>query len=150
MQQQNTYIYRSVVDFKWKFTYKLYLVGIQLVVKHLLRCILLLPYTFKQKRLIVQQMIFFCKLKKKSFFNQLIDFFHQILSSDSFHCVNVKDAIDLTQGHYIVSVGRDTMPASQKGGIEAVAVSIMQKCFFLLLEYMDVVFIKSQIFFFSL
>jgi hypothetical protein len=35
----------------------------------------------------------------------------------------VKDAIDLLQGHYIVSVGRDSAPSSQKGGIEAIAVS---------------------------
>ncbi|KAL8124104.1 phosphoinositide phosphatase SAC6-like [Apium graveolens] len=32
-----------------------------------------------------------------------------------------QDAIDLLQGHYIVSVGRDTMPTSKKGGIEAIA-----------------------------
>ncbi|CAH9089743.1 unnamed protein product [Cuscuta europaea] len=32
-----------------------------------------------------------------------------------------KDAIDLLQGHYIVSVARDTMQTSQRGGIEAVA-----------------------------
>ncbi|GAU29818.1 hypothetical protein TSUD_223640 [Trifolium subterraneum] len=31
------------------------------------------------------------------------------------------DAIDLLQGHYIVSVGRDSAPSSQKGGIEAIA-----------------------------
>ncbi|PNX96921.1 phosphatidylinositide phosphatase SAC1-like protein, partial [Trifolium pratense] len=33
-----------------------------------------------------------------------------------------QDAIDLLQGHYIVSVGRDSAPSSQKGGIEAIAV----------------------------
>lgn len=38
----------------------------------------------------------------------------------------VKDAIDLLQGHYIVSVGRDMTPSSQKGGLEAVAVSTSQ------------------------
>uniref|UniRef100_A0A2N9EI01 SAC domain-containing protein n=1 Tax=Fagus sylvatica TaxID=28930 RepID=A0A2N9EI01_FAGSY len=32
-----------------------------------------------------------------------------------------QDAIDLLQGHYIVSVGRDMTPSSQKGGLEAVA-----------------------------
>uniref|UniRef100_A0A5B6YM38 Putative phosphoinositide phosphatase SAC6-like n=1 Tax=Davidia involucrata TaxID=16924 RepID=A0A5B6YM38_DAVIN len=32
-----------------------------------------------------------------------------------------QDAIDLLQGHYIVSVSRDMTPASQKGGLEAVA-----------------------------
>lgn len=32
-----------------------------------------------------------------------------------------QDAIDLLQGHYIVSASRDTMPTRQKGGIEAVA-----------------------------
>ncbi|KAM7529511.1 hypothetical protein LguiB_032921 [Lonicera macranthoides] len=32
-----------------------------------------------------------------------------------------QDAIDLLQGHYIVSVSRDMNPPSQKGGIEAVA-----------------------------
>ncbi|CAH9133499.1 unnamed protein product [Cuscuta epithymum] len=32
-----------------------------------------------------------------------------------------QDAIDLLQGHYIVSVARDTMQSSQRGGIEAVA-----------------------------
>jgi hypothetical protein len=32
-----------------------------------------------------------------------------------------QDAIDLLQGHYIVSVGRDSAPSSQKGGIEAIA-----------------------------
>lgn len=32
-----------------------------------------------------------------------------------------QDAIDLLQGHYIVSVGRDTAASSQKGGIEAIA-----------------------------
>ncbi|GMN28738.1 hypothetical protein TIFTF001_002158 [Ficus carica] len=32
-----------------------------------------------------------------------------------------QDAIDLLQGHYIVSVSRDTSPSSQKGGLEAVA-----------------------------
>lgn len=36
---------------------------------------------------------------------------------------HVKDAIDLLQGHYIVSVGRDTAATSQKGGLEAIAVS---------------------------
>ncbi|PPR82200.1 hypothetical protein GOBAR_AA38518 [Gossypium barbadense] len=35
-----------------------------------------------------------------------------------------QDAIDLLQGHYIVSVSRDMTPPSQKGGLEAVAVSI--------------------------
>lgn len=35
----------------------------------------------------------------------------------------MKDAIDLLQGHYIVSVSRDMTPATQKGGIEAIAVS---------------------------
>lgn len=35
----------------------------------------------------------------------------------------VKDAIDLLQGHYIVSVSRDLTPTAQKGGLEAVAVS---------------------------
>ena len=35
----------------------------------------------------------------------------------------VKDAIDLLQGHYIVSVSRDMTPTTQKGGLEAVAVS---------------------------
>lgn len=34
-----------------------------------------------------------------------------------------KDAIDLLQGHYIVSVARDSMKTSQRAGIEAVAVS---------------------------
>ncbi|KAK3005919.1 hypothetical protein RJ639_017792 [Escallonia herrerae] len=32
-----------------------------------------------------------------------------------------QDAIDLLQGHYIVSVARDMTPPSQKGGIEAIA-----------------------------
>uniref|UniRef100_A0A0R0HDW2 SAC domain-containing protein n=1 Tax=Glycine max TaxID=3847 RepID=A0A0R0HDW2_SOYBN len=32
-----------------------------------------------------------------------------------------QDAIDLLQGHYIVSVGRDTAATSQKGGLEAIA-----------------------------
>lgn len=32
-----------------------------------------------------------------------------------------QDAIDLLQGHYIVSVGRDTAASSQKGGLEAIA-----------------------------
>ncbi|RXI06350.1 hypothetical protein DVH24_018392 [Malus domestica] len=32
-----------------------------------------------------------------------------------------QDAIDLLQGHYIVSVSRDMTPSSQKGGLEAVA-----------------------------
>ncbi|KAK2966852.1 hypothetical protein RJ640_027811 [Escallonia rubra] len=32
-----------------------------------------------------------------------------------------QDAIDLLQGHYIVSVSRDMTPPSQKGGIEAIA-----------------------------
>lgn len=36
---------------------------------------------------------------------------------------HAKDAIDLLQGHYIVSVGRDTAATSQKGGLEAIAVS---------------------------
>lgn len=35
----------------------------------------------------------------------------------------VKDAIDLLQGHYIVSVSRDMTPTTQKGGLEAMAVS---------------------------
>ena len=35
----------------------------------------------------------------------------------------MKDAIDLLQGHYIVSVSRDMAPSSQKGGLEAIAVS---------------------------
>lgn len=39
----------------------------------------------------------------------------------SFH--HAKDAIDLIQGHYIVSVSRDTAASSQKGGLEAIAVS---------------------------
>ena len=37
--------------------------------------------------------------------------------------VFVKDAIDLLQGHYIASVGRDMAPSSQNGGLEAIAVS---------------------------
>lgn len=37
--------------------------------------------------------------------------------------VYVKDAIDLLQGHYIVSVNRDVVPASQNRGLEAIAVS---------------------------
>lgn len=32
-----------------------------------------------------------------------------------------QDAIDLLQGHYIVSVSRDLIPTSQKGGLEALA-----------------------------
>ncbi|KAJ7944064.1 Phosphoinositide phosphatase family protein [Quillaja saponaria] len=32
-----------------------------------------------------------------------------------------QDAIDLLQGHYIVSVSRDLTPSSQKGGLEAIA-----------------------------
>lgn len=35
----------------------------------------------------------------------------------------LKDAIDLMQGHYIMSVSRDMTASSQKGGIEAIAVS---------------------------
>lgn len=35
----------------------------------------------------------------------------------------MKDAIDLLQGHYILSVPRDMKPSSQKGGIETKAVS---------------------------
>lgn len=38
----------------------------------------------------------------------------------------MKDAIDLLQGHYIVSVSREVTPTSQKGGLEAVAVSTIQ------------------------
>lgn len=38
----------------------------------------------------------------------------------------LKDAIDLLQGHYIVSVSRDMTPSSQKGGLETVAVSTSQ------------------------
>lgn len=38
----------------------------------------------------------------------------------------LKDAIDLLQGHYIVSVSRDMTPSSQKGGLESVAVSTNQ------------------------
>ena len=37
--------------------------------------------------------------------------------------VHVKDAIDLLQGHYIVSVSRDLTPPSQSGGLESIAVS---------------------------
>ncbi|KAM7523974.1 hypothetical protein LguiA_013876 [Lonicera macranthoides] len=36
-----------------------------------------------------------------------------------------QDAIDLLQGHYIVSVSRDMNPPSQKGGIEAVALKLL-------------------------
>ncbi|KAJ0040725.1 hypothetical protein Pint_28700 [Pistacia integerrima] len=32
-----------------------------------------------------------------------------------------QDAIDLLQGHYIVSVSREVAPPSQKGGLEAIA-----------------------------
>ena len=40
---------------------------------------------------------------------------------------HLKDAIDLLQGHYIVSVGRDmTTPSQKGGGLEAVAVSTSQ------------------------
>lgn len=35
----------------------------------------------------------------------------------------MKDAVDLLQGHYILSVSRDMKPSSQKGGIETKAVS---------------------------
>jgi hypothetical protein len=38
----------------------------------------------------------------------------------------LKDAIDLLQGHYIVSVSRDMTPSSPKGGLETVAVSTSQ------------------------
>ena len=39
---------------------------------------------------------------------------------------HMKDAIDLLQGHYIVSVNRDMTPPSEKGGLEAIAVSAIQ------------------------
>lgn len=42
------------------------------------------------------------------------------------YATHVKDAIDLLQGHYIVSVNRDMTPPSQKGGLEAIAVSTVQ------------------------
>lgn len=38
----------------------------------------------------------------------------------------IKDAIDLLQGHYIVSISREMTPPSQKGGVEALAVSSSQ------------------------
>ncbi|KAH0973203.1 hypothetical protein GBA52_025359 [Prunus armeniaca] len=37
-----------------------------------------------------------------------------------------QDAIDLLQGHYIVSVSRDMTPSSQKGGLEAVALHLLR------------------------
>ncbi|KAB2618233.1 phosphoinositide phosphatase SAC7-like [Pyrus ussuriensis x Pyrus communis] len=45
-----------------------------------------------------------------------------------------QDAIDLLQGHYIVSVSRDMTPASQKGGLEAVA-SFPLALFFVLMGF---------------
>ena len=48
-----------------------------------------------------------------------------VLTLLNFFCVQ-KDAIDLLQGHYIVAVNRDMAPVPQKGGLEAVAVSIHQ------------------------
>ena len=55
----------------------------------------------------------------------------EILSSDPdflffsffFFGMDMKDSIDLLQGHYIVSVSRETTPPSQTGGLESVAVS---------------------------
>ena len=38
--------------------------------------------------------------------------------------MGVKDAIDLLQGHYIVSVSRDLTLPAQPGGLEAYAVSV--------------------------
>lgn len=35
----------------------------------------------------------------------------------------LKDAIDLLQGHYILSVSRSMTPTAEKGGVEAFAVS---------------------------
>lgn len=40
---------------------------------------------------------------------------------NNFHDGTKQDAIDLLQGHYIVSVNRDMTPPSQKGGLEAIA-----------------------------
>ena len=40
-----------------------------------------------------------------------------------FFGMDMKDSIDLLQGHYIVSVSRETTPPSQTGGLESVAVS---------------------------
>lgn len=45
--------------------------------------------------------------------------------------MHIKDAIDLLQGHYIVSVSRDMTPRPpQTGGLESIAVSTSQLEFF--------------------
>lgn len=49
--------------------------------------------------------------------------------------MRVKDAIDLLQGHYIVSVSRDLIPTSQKGGLEALAVSTIRQPFVLFIKF---------------
>lgn len=46
---------------------------------------------------------------------------------------NLKDAMDLVQGHYILSVSRSTTPTSQERGIEAIAVSKI----FLWISYLE-------------
>lgn len=43
----------------------------------------------------------------------------------------LKDAIDLMQGHYIMSVSRDMTATSQKGGIEAIAVSAITYSYYI-------------------
>lgn len=53
-------------------------------------------------------------------------FIESKLTFYSFIGTYLKDAIDLLQGHYIVSVSRDMTPSSQKGGLETVAVSTSQ------------------------
>lgn len=59
-----------------------------------------------------------------------------------FSCLaHMKDAIDLLQGHYIVSGSRDMTPPSQKGGIEAVAVSTIWR----LVKTLETLFVNFSI-----
>ncbi|KAH1113271.1 hypothetical protein J1N35_006649 [Gossypium stocksii] len=65
----------------------------------------------------------FVRYGKRTFQGILNDFYNALgrYYFNNFSDGTKQDAIDLLQGHYIVSVSRDVTPPSQKGGLEAVA-----------------------------
>ncbi|XVE87533.1 hypothetical protein DITRI_Ditri18aG0125400 [Diplodiscus trichospermus] len=54
-----------------------------------------------------------------------------------------QDAIDLLQGHYIVSVSRDMMPPSQTGGLEAIASFPLALCLVLIGLFLTIMSLKQ-------
>nr|GMC94829.1 phosphoinositide phosphatase SAC6-like [Ipomoea batatas] len=65
----------------------------------------------------------FVRLGKRTFQGILTDGYNAMMRYylNNFRDGTKQDAIDLVQGHYIVSVARDSLKASQRAGLQAVA-----------------------------